>query len=110
MGGLSRGITFLHALYVPAWLHALRFADYRVLLCLRVTKLRPDPPHPAVLDQHGSRSDHDAGRRASDYCGPRLEFARRRLAVSERIYTVLLGSGDLVDTAAVHTRNLAARL
>jgi hypothetical protein len=80
------------------------------LLPLHVFRVEPGRSHAAVLDQHGGCGDFDAGRCAP---GPeRRSFgaAGRPAAVRQGSHAPVLGDGDVVDSNAGHSGDLAARV
>lgn len=64
----------------------------------------------ALLDKYGRSRHYNFGGREIDFSGFRMEFLRRDFAVSQRIYAILLGVGNVVDSAVVDFGILAARL
>src|SRR5690554_2142613 len=89
---------------------AVYLADFADLLPLHLLRHGTRRSHAALLDQYGRDGDLHALRSSVDCEGAGDRIPDGADALSQRVYVFLLGDGDLVDSDADHSGNLAPRL
>src|SRR5690606_26826773 len=97
-------------MYVLVRLYAVPQYYYIDFLSVHVHRFQIFSPHASLLDQHGGRRHYDTGGFDADDERAELAIPDRDLTFFERFYVILLDYRHLVDSAIVHSDDLAASL
>ena len=96
-------------LRLPRRVHAVPVLHRAHLLPLDVLRMDSGRVDAELLDQHGRRRDHDAGRGAPASVPGSVAFPRGHRPVSQGLHVVLLGGRRVVDPAARDRGRLETR-
>ena len=108
-GERPRGSAVLRAVHVPAGGHALPHDHHAHLLSLHLRGADGRADDATVLDQHGRRRHHHAGRVVAPAPVGSLVIPDDAPAVHRGLHAVLLGLCHVVDSVAGHPGRVEAR-